>query len=122
MFFFFVELRCSVPFDDTDDMYLCPKTTYYFRCDVSLCSRLIWEISGNPILTILTHTKPSDVITQDPVNVFIQKISLGESEKENNFTSYLWFNSSYFEDEDSVDVTCKSFENNKTMTIRYPGK
>ena len=109
---------------EAEDIYFCPKSSYYFRCDVIKCSHLKWEVSGSVVQTIFPYTPTSDVVPRDPLNILIQNISRGDIEEETNFTSYLWFNSSSYPPEGSsttVQITCRSLQSSKTINLRHPG-
>jgi hypothetical protein len=50
-------------------------------------------------------------------------VSLGTTDAETNFTSYLWFNSSVYpgDNPDIVAIKCSSAQSSKTMYLRSPG-
>ena len=97
---------------------------YYFRCEVTKCSHLKWEVSGEEVLAVFPYSSQNDVIPTDPLNLLIHTISHGDVETETNFTSYLWFNSSLYpsnENRNDIDIVCKGRHSNKTVTIKIPG-
>ena len=110
--------------ENEDNAFICPQSSYYFRCDVIICSLLRWNVSGNMNTIIYPYSKTSDIEPQDPLNILIQSVSLGTAENETNFTSYLWFNSSILYPTDTPDIvtiTCSSLQRSKTISLKNPG-
>ena len=107
-----------------DNGYICPKSSYYFRCDVTICSLLEWSVSGDVVAVIFSHSHIFDITPEDPLNILIQNLSPGAAENEANFTSYLWFNSSLLypmDIPDVVTITCSSARHSSTISLNNPG-
>ena len=97
---------------------------YYFRCEVTKCSHLKWEVSGEEVLEVFPYSSRNDIIPADPLNLLIHTISQSDVETETNFTSYLWFNSSFYpsnENRNDFEIVCRGRHSNKTMTLKIPG-
>ena len=79
---------------------------YFFRCDVFGSIKLIWEISNSSELNVAPFTSTGYILSND-INYLIEKVQVGESESDTNFTSYMWF---YSENVTPSFVRCASAE------------
>ena len=116
------------PAIQTEDLFFCPDSYHYFRCDIIECSHLTWMINGNEVQTLFTSDSttddfPHDPLNNKPLNILVQSIQLGEREHETNFTSYLWFNSGLYPGDgpSEVTVSCKSDKHLLDIHMKAPG-
>jgi hypothetical protein len=64
----------------------------------------VWKVSGEEKLRLGSNTLPSDIFPEEPLNFFIQNVTVGDSPLQTTFVSYLWFNSSKYP---ATNVTCE---------------
>jgi hypothetical protein len=72
-----------------------PNEYYYFRCKTTGLLQ-VWIMDGTEIARFTTSTIIEEVIPEEPFNIFIQHIISGGEEDTANFVSYVFFNSSNF--------------------------
>ena len=101
---------------------LCKDTFYYCRCVVTRSTRLQWIVDGNLESRIFptSTTSSSFLDPNEPLNILIQKVDLGDNEAETNYTSVLWFYSNHY-NESNLSVTCESDLSSSTQEFKRPG-
>jgi hypothetical protein len=68
---------------------------YFFRCNTTGVQQ-VWIMDGIEIARFTTNTIIEETIPEEPLNILIQHRISGDEEETANFVSYVWFNSSNF--------------------------
>ena len=79
---------------------------------------MVWMIDGIEVDSFGPRSVPSDSFPQEPVNIILQNVTVGDIESETSFTSFMWFNISTYK---NSSVTCKS-DDYHTVTIHLGSK
>lgn len=92
----------------------CPKS-YHFRCEVTNSVRLFWKVNGEQKVRLSRNSETNVFISEDSLNIYVQKIIPETEQFHASYVSTLWFDSSIFDD--SINVTCESKEEGDTVVV-----
>ena len=79
---------------------------------------MVWMIDGNEVDSFGPRSVPSDSFPQEPVNIILQNVTVGDIESETSFISFMWFNISTYP---ASSVTCGSNKNSSSIYLNTPG-
>ena len=91
---------------------------YYFRCEVNNSLRQVWKISGSEVFRLGPSFTAPSFREEESLSLFVEDV-VDHGNSLRYYVSYLWFNSSKFEE--ASNVTCASETEDATILFQHQG-